>query len=430
MSGFALVLVAAVLMGGAATAVGPRNASREFRAVCALLAGLVGLHLWLSLSSWLGLPWSVVSVGAPCAAAAVFGAVRNRRSWFTAKWHPFGWGDALAAGAVAFFAYFSLRLWIVFSDFFHHWGAKGQRFFLARGVDLSYLEAPWNQSAVPWYPTALPELFAASALAAGEFTERAAMAWSVVGVVALVVAAREALHRAPVSASMRQALLSGIAALAAAYGIALRLAGSPDLMIALGLTVAAVALLEDPRDDNTALIGLAAAFLAGLKVEGIALAGILLICDQLRRVGTRVFSWPRAALQAVPAVSVVALWYLLNARLGPPRVQGWVPLDGERLAAVLDAVAAELNGGRLFGFPWLLFTIPLALTTRVSRWVGVVVALYCGFLFWVYATSPEDPEIYVRTTLHRLLVQVIPALVTALAVALAGIRDPEPERNR
>jgi hypothetical protein len=245
----------------------------------------------------------------------------------------------------------------------------------------------------------------------------------------LVVAAREALHRAAVADHTRQLLIAAIAALVAAYGIGLRLAGSPDLMIALGFSVAAVALLDEPRED-LALVAMAAAFLASLKVEGVVLGGLLIVCDQLRRLRRQVFSWRPAVLQVLPALGVVTLWCLLNAQLGSSQAQGLEMPDREKLAGVVAALMAEFGSARLFGFPWLLFTIPVALTFRVSRWVGVVGALYCGFLFWVYATSPADPEIYVRTTLHRLLVQVIPALVTALAVAVAGSRDREPERIR
>ena len=68
------------------------------------------------------------------------------------------WGDGAALFAFSGFAALAPTLWIATPDFVFHWGLKGERFFLARGVDYDWLAKGWNWVIHPDYPN-LPESF-------------------------------------------------------------------------------------------------------------------------------------------------------------------------------------------------------------------------------------------------------------------------------
>src|SRR5262249_9080761 len=72
-------------------------------------------------------------------------------------WGKLGWGDALALFALAVFTAFALSGWIAMPDFVYHWGLKGHRFYLARGVDYPFLAHRWSWAIHPDYPNLVPE---------------------------------------------------------------------------------------------------------------------------------------------------------------------------------------------------------------------------------------------------------------------------------
>ncbi len=308
----AAAVAAALTFAGSrygAVLAGPRD-SALYRLVLYTLAGWVSLHLLLTALGLVRLPWRLPVVLAALAAAAAL-------AW---RWLPgpadrtrlpsdLGWGEWLAVAALAVFAVCALSSWITSPDFVYHWGLKGHRFYLAGGVDYGYLGAHWNWVVHPDYPNLLPELFAVTALAAGRFDEPVMMLWSVAAFALLLAALREALRRAGASRFAAQAALAGGALATAAYGIAGLSAGGADWLIALALAAALPPMLSPVDRRGAAQIGLAAAFAAATKVEGVALAASLAAVYGAR-------AW---AARAAPAAAV----HLRGRRAASVRAPRW-----------------------------------------------------------------------------------------------------------
>jgi hypothetical protein len=481
---------------------GPRD-SALYRLVLYSLAGWVGLHLLLTALGLAGLPWRLPVVLAALAAAVAL-------AW---RWLPapdgrtrlpsdLGWGEALALASLAVFTACALSGWIATPDFIYHWGIKGHRFYLSGGVDYRYLGASWNWVIHPDYPNLLPGLFAVTALAAGRFDEPAMMLWSAVAFALLLAAVREALRRAGTRRFVAQAALAGLAMALGAYGIGGLSAGGADWLIALALAAAMPPLLSPADLRGAAQIGLAAAFAASSKVEGLPL-GVILIgiytvqlwqamkrapaagdgaCSSLRvptacrrSQGTKqvpvagdrglleasigsppatprspshpsggegdapspslrrpVSSFvpaprplrrrrreiPRAALALTLPLAAVALPWLVAVwrhHLFAPYNSG--PLELERLPRVLAAIAATLQGS-WSGFGYLLLLLPLVALDRRLRPLAAVIFLQLLFYLYVYLSVRVDAVTLVATSFSRLILHVLPAVLTGAAIAL------------
>ncbi|MEM9597514.1 MAG: hypothetical protein AAGD06_24820, partial [Acidobacteriota bacterium] len=147
-----LLLVAAALgWGPAGRWLGARGGERI------LYGGLLGtLLLYGALwgADLLGIPWSPLGVlaclaatGVVCVALSLLGRRAQEPTTEPVARSASPWarlGDAVAAAAVLAFGVAGARLWNLHADFVYHWGAKGQRFFLAGGIDWEYLARPWN----------------------------------------------------------------------------------------------------------------------------------------------------------------------------------------------------------------------------------------------------------------------------------------------
>lgn len=431
MGGFATVFAGAVLLG---LALGPRDfspaTSRERGIVTLVLSGLLVLHCWVSLLALVSIKWSAASIVLPLGfLPALLWAVRRRPAAEVTA--PFGFGDAIAAAALGAFAVSAFRLWIVTSDFFYTWGVKGEKFALARGIDVHYLTGP--VSITGWYPTLLPELHALTALARGRFIEREMMAWSVLWLLLIWLGVRAALRVVPVEKHLAQAGTGAILALCAAVGIAIRLAGGADWLIALVLVVGAGALLVTPPEAAAdSSLAVAAAVGAAAKVEGVVLAAILLGLDLVRRLTIRprlqeVRAW---LLTLCPSVFVVLLWIGQNTRAQLwPRSLSAAP-SAAHVHAWLGTLAGQfLGGGSTFHLPLLLLLIPLLFCRSRTRFLGTALALQLAFYEAIYVVSPGSPEVYVRTTFERLAVQLMPAVVIGLAALLADGNETTARKN-
>src|SRR4051794_22953761 len=139
-----------------------------------------------------------------------------------------GWGDALALLALAVFAALALSGWIAMPDFIYHWGLKGHRFYLARGVDYPFLAQRWNWAIHPDYPNLVPEMFAVTALLAGAFDVPAMMLETAVLFALFVAACREVLRQGGADPFIQQAGTALVALTSAAFGIGYIMAGAAD----------------------------------------------------------------------------------------------------------------------------------------------------------------------------------------------------------
>lgn len=422
-----------------------------------LVAGIVALHLAMLALDLAGVAWgrgslalALVAVagvaatgawgrGAPgagdlaSAGAAAPGAragVGPARIFIALRRH---WGDGLAVAALAVYAALAWTLRIATPDFVYHWGLKGHRYFLAGGIDWAFLADPLALTQHPDYPNLLPDLFAATAVAAGRFSERAMLGWSVVAFALLLAAAAESWARTAVAPLPRQA---GIAALGLGVGmfaIGHQMAGAADWLIALAVLAALPPLLTagggaggggSPADDLA--VGLAAALAAGAKIEGVPLALVLVVLYLGRRaLAARRLPAAGAALRtALPPLLVVAPWLYANLRHGLFQPDNTGPLDLERTGIVLRAVAEAMARPEWHGLTWSLLLVPLLVVARRTRPLGILVAVQASFYLFVYLTTPVDVRFYVLSSLPRLLFHLVPAVIVGATILVSAAGRP------
>ena len=412
---------------------GPRD-SALYRLVVYALGGQLALHLLLTGLGLAGVAWRLPAVAAALAAAAAL-------AW---RWLPapadrtrlpsdLGWGEGLALGACLLFTAFALSLWIAIPDFVYHWGLKGHRFYLAGGVDYRYLAAPWNWVVHPDYPNLLPELYAVTAMAAGRFDEPAMMLWSAFCFALLLAAVREALRRTAAGGLVTQAALAGIAMALAAYGIGNQSAGGADWLIALALAAALPPLLSPVDRRGAAQIGVIAAFAAAAKVEGVALAAILIGIYAARAPWRRFKAepgeaWRIAATLGLPAAAVILPWLGAVWRYHLFGAYNSGPLAPERAGRVLAAMLDSLQGS-WWGFGYGLALLPLLALDRRLRAVAAALLLQLLFYLYVYLSVRFDPVPLVAASFPRLVMHLLPAALTGAAIALerpaGGARVPD-----
>jgi hypothetical protein len=439
-----------------------------FRLVIYSLAGWVELHLALTALQAAGIAWTLPAVvGAMLAVMLAAGAARvalarRRKAEAPAPpaeptappapsppWLGFrpGWGEGLAVAAVLVFTACALSGWITNPDFVYHWGLKGERFLLAGGVDYRYLAAPWNWVVHPDYPNLLPELFTVTALVAGRFDEPAMMLWSTVCFALLLAAASEALRRAGTSRFVAQAALAGLAMALAAYGIGGQTAGGADWLIALALSAAVPPMLTPASLRGAAQIGVIAAFAAAAKVEGLPLAVILIVLYAARLVrggargqaarslatgtpaapdpATRTLCARRrfapalsaAAALALPVAAVTLPWLAAVRHHHLFQAFNSGPLAPGRLGPVLAAMAGSLRGA-WWGFGYGLVLLPLLGLDRRLRTLAAAISLQLLFYLYVYLSVRIDAVALAAASFPRLVLQLLPALLTGAAIAL------------
>jgi hypothetical protein len=425
--GFFVLCGACLLVGGLLVPLG--TYSRPFAIAIQVSAGILVLHLCLQLASLFGKSWSAASLAIPLLVLyALAWAVRGPRSETPRAGSPIGWGDALAVSAVAIFGICAARLWVMTGDFVYHWGAKGQRFFLAHGIDYTFLQRPWNWMVVPWYPTTLSELYAVTGLVESAFRPSVMMLWSVLFMALAAIAAREALLHANVRGWILQAGVAFVATATASIGISLRLAGGAEWMIAFALMAGCVPLLaplstgrdaEGGARHEVAVVALASATAAASKVEGAVLAVILIGVFAWRdRRATKGWKPGRLAAVSMPTVLVLLMAHVQN--------RFYSLLDGapalrfpslEHLTSLFAALASQIRAVPVHGLPLVVLLFPLTLALRRTRWMGMVIVLQLAFYLAVYALSRGAPDVYVNTSLMRLMVHVFPAVAVSLFVA-------------
>jgi hypothetical protein len=391
------------------------------RLVVGAIAGMVVFHLLATLLDLIGLRWSVASLGGALAAALVL-ALRygGRLPEAERRRLPsdLGWGDETALLSLAVFALVALTLWATTPDFVFHWGVKGHRFFLARGVDYAYLARSWGWAIHPDYPNLLPELYAASALAAGRFSPPALMLWSVFFFALLLAAVRETLRgEEPWS---RQATIALAAVALGAFAIGHRLAGGADWLPALALVAAIPALSRPPDAAGDLQIGVIAAFAAAAKVEGVMLAGLLCLVQLVRRPSDS--RWPGIGrllrLGTLPTL-VILPWWLQVQRYHLFGVMSNDRLTGERTRTALAAVLDVLSFPAWHGFSYVIVLLPLLFLHRSTRPLAWVLGGQLAFYLGIYLVSGFDTRFYVLTSFPRLLFHLVPAVGVGVVLVVS-----------
>ena len=409
----------------------------------AFVAGLVSLHLLLMALQAAGVPWRRLSLAVGVAVAvALLGLVaagRIRRgdprpapgraaapAGAAPASTPWRWGGWVAGLSLAGFAAAVPARWVTLPDFVYHWGLKGKRYHLAGGVDFAFLSDPLRLTEHPDYPNLLPSLFAATAHLRGFFDEVSMLAWSVLFTAALLVLGRAALARgAPRRRLEGHWLEAGTAVFSLVtvmFVAGYQLAGGADLLVALGVVMALPALTAADRPGDDLRVGLAAALVAGAKIEGVPLAALLVAArwwvGGRGRGGGNLAS--RAARLPLPPLAVVVPWLWASARHGLFRQANTGAPDPERLPVVLGALGEALATPEWHGFAWLLLLLPLTLLVRDTRVAGTLLAAQASFYLFVYLSAQAEPRFYVLSSFPRLLFHLLPALLLLLWMLLAA----------
>jgi hypothetical protein len=335
---------------------------------------------------------------------------------------------ALAAAALAVFCGLAWRLWITTPDFVLHWGLKGHRYFLAGGVDYEYLARPWNWVTHPDYPHLLPELYAATALLLGRFSEPAMLLWSGIWLAATLAAAREAARRGGAGPDLQAAVLAVVALVTVLAGIGHLMAGGADWLLAFVAVAALVPLLDPAGAEADLQVGLLAALAAASKVEGVALGGFLVAVHFVVRWRTGWRPGGRAlASLALPGVVVVGAWLWGVWRwelLGEYNLGAFAP---QRLPQVAAALWQAMNARAWHGVSWTLVALlALALGARRTRPAAVVLLLQLLVYLYAYFSARVDVALLVATSWARLLLHLLPAAIVLGGVALGGKRRASP----
>jgi len=398
-----------------------------FRGTLYGMAGAVVFHLVLTALDFAGVPWSAWLL-------AALGAVLYGLAWRFLPPRPerarlpsdLGWGDGLALFALAAATLIALTAWIATPDFVYHWGLKGARFHLARGVDYAWLARSWNWVIHPDYPNLLPETYAVTALLAGGFDVPAMLLETAVLFALLLAAAREGLRQGGADRFTRQAGVALVALACGAFWIASLLPGGADGMIALALAAAVPPLLRPPDRVGDFQIGAIAAFAAASKTEGMPLAAFLILVQWGRRAWTgRRLEFGAALRTGLPAAVVILPWLArtLHHRLFLEINSG--RFDPSRAGEIASTVLETLGAPSWHGFLAAMFLPPLLLASRRARPFAGVATLQLLFYFYAYFTiqAADQTRAFILSNFARLGYQLIPAsLVVALVVWLKSNR--------
>lgn len=380
------------------------------------MAGAVLFHLLLTAYDFLGAPWTRLSVLLPLLALVVLGLrAKRERSSLPSNW---GWGDGAALFALTAFGLLAPTLWVTTPDFIYHWGIKGNRFFLTHGIDYAWLAREWNWVLHPDYPNLLPELFAGSALLAGRFDAPAQMLWSVLCFGLLLAAGREVLRTAP--PWQAQAGLAAVALPLAAFGLGHRMAGAADWMPALALVAAMPALLRPADREGDVEVGIAAAFAAASKIEGMPLAAFLAGAQLVRkRPDLKGILW-----LGLPTAAVSIPWAVRTFGHGLYQEFNTGRFDPGRAPVILDGLVKATVGESWYGLPAVLLILPALLALRRTRAVAAVAGLQLLFYLWIYFSATLDTGFQVISSFPRLAMHLVPAVI------LAGVGAWERRRSQ
>ena len=394
----------------------------------ALAAGLVALHALALAASLAGLPWRWLLPLLPLALGWL--ALRDARlAPAPAPLRRPGAGDLAALAAVALFAWLALGEWVTTPDFVYHWGLKAKRFALADGIDWAFLADPAVAGLHPDYPLLWPALAALTSRLAGRFHEPTLLLWSPLLLAALLVSVRRTLAGAALAPAARGAGLAAIALALGAFAVGHETAGAADWLPALALVLAVPALAAPRTAEGDARIAVAAALAAASKIEGIALAALLVAVHALRR-GERP-RWRSLGVAALPALAVTLPWLAQVARLDLFTATNTGAFVLDRAAEIWPAALAVALSREWQGVPLALLLLPaIALRPRL-RPLALVLAGQGAFYLWAYHTKPVDTALLVLSSLPRLLLHLVPALLLGLLLAVAHPGDDRrPEGSR
>jgi hypothetical protein len=434
---------------------GPED-SAAFRAAMHLAAAIVLVHVVLAWLDLAGISWRPAVVAALVAATALLGRRYGRAGLATTPGRAateavaagaaevrgggplrLGWAALAGTAIVAFFAVLAVSERIAFPDFVYHWGVKGHRYFLGRGIDYAFLTADWNLVAHRDYPQLVPELFALQSLVAGRFSEPALLLWSAVFFAALLVASSEALAAWAVRQEAARMTFLLLALATGTFAVGHQMAGSVDWIVAFALVAAVPALVRPVGAAGELQLGILAALAAASKLEGLPLAALLIAAGAWRRLrpallgrtpgddGGRGEERPRghdvrslagaAARLVLPWVLAVTPWVVQGFRHDLFRDPQSGVLEPERAPAIAAALWQAMLRSEWHFVPLVLLLLPLLFLQRDTRLIGMVVALQLTGYVFRYFTASFDYEFSILSSFPRLAFHLVPVVLVGLA---------------
>ena len=458
----ALALLCTLVGRALAKMLGQSSVTHEL----ALLFGLLVLHTWMVLSSGLGIGWSRVTLFIPLVSvvilAVTWSARRSAHSQGPSQFPGISLEELgvvrLLTGGILFlivglFLRWAYGLKLVHADFMYHWGVKGERFFLHRGIDWDYLALPENGIYHPDYPLLVPDLYAALAVGRGHFDDRAQQLWAGLFLIVLVSSCVRYLDARGSGHWTGSVAAIGVVAATAAFGLAYFQAGGPDLPFSALFLVATVEISnltasggnrahQGVADGSALRVGVLAALLAACKLEGlfaatalVGLAGAALFLRS-RRSGAQLATGLRTtagtALALVLPLLISAGPWLLGVRrydlFQSASNTGQIRL--ENLASILSAMWEVLLMPQWQGLCLVVLITPLLMFSRRSRWAAVFILLQLAFYGYAYLTSPHEPVFFVKSNFPRLLYHVVPSVcLVALGWLVSRERVPALEHH-
>lgn len=351
--------------------------------------------------SMCGIPWSrmVLLIGLAVITLIVLIAAKGAKIYIP----PLTWWnliDLFTIALIAGYTRLALAAPPIENDYLLIWGVKGKEFFLARGIDWSWLEAPINITAHTDYPLLVPLVFDAHALIAGTWPDR----W--LGIVNVCFGIATLLV---VRGLIADDLVQPWRAIATA--ILMPLVFSPYIGIAEGPLIAyALAGLLHIRRGATLRGAVFLGLAAFTKNEGLA----LIVAVAIALVLARRF---RELLQLLPAIAIPLPWLALRSMhelTNDLMVQGIFARLVEHVLhpqPILSAMARHPVGNLFF---WGGIVVACALGWRrllsAERFLTIAVIAQLLFLLGAYFISPREIEWHVQWSFERVIRQVMPAM--------------------
>jgi hypothetical protein len=369
-----------------------------------LLGAGVGFALLL-VESLLHIPWTRAGVMLPLIAFAAAGIVARRHA-LRVTVPRVHWLDLVTLVLIAGYARFATMAPTPEYDFIGIWGVKAKEFFVARGIDWTWLANPFNAFAHVDYPLLVPLTFDLQAIVSSAWPDR----WLGVINVAFGVATLLML-RGFLDEEIAARWVSALATIALAWT-----ALSPWIGLAEGALVAygTSGLLLIRRGDvarGAVMLGLA----ASCKNEGLTLIAAAAIALWSIR-GLWRF-WPAVAISAPWLIQRAAHHLETDLTSGPilPRVMEHLSDP----APMLRAMFVYSLGKPLFWSGILLAMLLGLRSLRRERFLAVAIAVQLAFFVAAYLVTPHDVTWHVRWSWERIVTQLAAAMGFLAVVVLA-----------
>lgn len=425
-----LLAIGVLHVVGAAVLASRRSRGRKEMPIAWIAeAGLAGVLIVageMFLFTSFGVPWSVPSLLALPLAAGIVGVFRQElpgRRPMRFRLPASTPGVALTTVILIVVAYAAMTARATSADLALFWGAKAERFAMARGIDVPFLKAPEHYLMHSDYPPLLPLLEGFGTLVAGRFPWGASLAtlpWFLAIFAAIFHAGALERLKDPEAAAGLTAVATGVLGLASLVAAT---AGNADPGLLAFETAALVAVTssgDDPSAEWAAGAALAGTVL--LKIEGTFFAIMLIAGVIISRPKRRGLLRSAARLGGPPFLALGA-WLVFCARHGLLDVYRGGRIGAFTLQHAGKVPAAMLRSAdyEYHFLPW----IALALAAFALRKFGFsAVPLWTGIGFlaanlYVYLHGTADPTTWIGWSAGR-------TLMTVLVCAFCSIGSSDP----